>query len=675
MIDNNGMAEREKKMRRMMRANGRVRGLPIRKDVQVPKNASSRQSERMRWHAIADRFADATGTVRGVELGMYKGVNASNLLALMPNLNLIAIDLWRMVYDAKNDNSLYWGFSPDEWEQTYKTAKNAVAFAGDRVKILRQETDDASDIDDNLDFVFVDADHTYEGCLRDCIAWWDKIKDGGWLCGHDYGEKGEGKERFNKPGVKIAVDEFAKSVGAFVDTDADGTWFIRKGQAPIVVSFYHDTDESGDYYAKSAARLIESCERLGLKNDIRQMKRINGTGKLQGRDKWLLIAGYKRKIIADAIKAYPGQPILYVDCDCVIDRVPFVSMDHPVTLVSYSADADRSPSVSYVPKCVSAVIGFNGSKRSAEIVNQWAQAEGDDHKDLDCLVSKIKDECYMLPSSYCWRGDASTKLIYIRTNKRIREKKTRSNAKVITCAFGNVIKPLLDAHKTSIIANMPLVDHDVIEPDPPKVENDSRPAWSAPNNHKLKFWRDAVRENLGGEIILMDADTIILRDMRERFDQDKDFDLCFTDRVDAQHPINGGVVFVRCNNRTLAFFDEWCKYDDKVFNDKGYFREAQQVALGQNQASLGMLLKDKKTHECKIAFVPCLQWNNVNSHWNEFDQKECYCLHIKGGGLREHIINGGGNLRWFVDRFSELMASWNRYAPSSYVKMMQVQND
>ena len=54
--------------------------------------------------------------------------------------------------------------------------------------------------DGSLDFVFIDADHTYEAVKRDISAWWPKVKSGGVLAGHDYDETG----------VKKAVDEFAE---------------------------------------------------------------------------------------------------------------------------------------------------------------------------------------------------------------------------------------------------------------------------------------------------------------------------------------------------------------------------------------------------------------------------------------------------------------------------------
>lgn len=55
-------------------------------------------------------------------------------------------------------------------------------------------------VDGEVDFCFIDADHTPEGVMRDIVAWWPKIKVGGTLGGHDY----------QWTGVKQVVDSFVE---------------------------------------------------------------------------------------------------------------------------------------------------------------------------------------------------------------------------------------------------------------------------------------------------------------------------------------------------------------------------------------------------------------------------------------------------------------------------------
>jgi predicted O-methyltransferase YrrM len=55
---------------------------------------------------------------------------------------------------------------------------------------------------ESLDFIFIDADHTYEGVLADLCAWYPKLKPGCLMAGHDFNS--------DWPGVVQAVDEFFK---------------------------------------------------------------------------------------------------------------------------------------------------------------------------------------------------------------------------------------------------------------------------------------------------------------------------------------------------------------------------------------------------------------------------------------------------------------------------------
>ena len=47
--------------------------------------------------------------------------------------------------------------------------------------------------DNHFDFVFIDASHKTEETKADILLWYEKVKTGGVLAGHDY-NKGEGEE-------------------------------------------------------------------------------------------------------------------------------------------------------------------------------------------------------------------------------------------------------------------------------------------------------------------------------------------------------------------------------------------------------------------------------------------------------------------------------------------------
>jgi hypothetical protein len=113
---------------------------------------------------------------------------------------------------AKQDQKYF----DDCYEQTVEKLGDNII----RTSIMRTTSRNAADLilDNSVDFVFIDADHTYEGVLEDIKAWLPKIKKGGWIGGHDYGNL----PRF--PGVKKAVDE---SFPYGVELKGDCTWFRK----------------------------------------------------------------------------------------------------------------------------------------------------------------------------------------------------------------------------------------------------------------------------------------------------------------------------------------------------------------------------------------------------------------------------------------------------------------
>jgi len=77
-------------------------------------------------------------------------------------------------------------------------------------------------VDQSLDFVFLDSSHRYEQTKAEIRLWRRKVKDGGYLAGHDYNDD-EGKE------VKQAVEEVFKGKQMIYPTDKSlGVWYSKK---------------------------------------------------------------------------------------------------------------------------------------------------------------------------------------------------------------------------------------------------------------------------------------------------------------------------------------------------------------------------------------------------------------------------------------------------------------
>lgn len=163
---------------------------------------------------------------RGAEIGVFAGDLSRELLKLDPDLRLVMVDSWEGAGAAYQGHSGDWhaGLTQPMQEGFYDRALQRVKFAGERAHIVRKRSDAAAlDFPDgSLDFVFIDADHSYEGCKADIEGWRHKVRPGGWLGGHDY-------QNLDFPhfGVTRAVDEFVSRCGLTLETGQNFCWFVQ----------------------------------------------------------------------------------------------------------------------------------------------------------------------------------------------------------------------------------------------------------------------------------------------------------------------------------------------------------------------------------------------------------------------------------------------------------------
>jgi hypothetical protein len=74
------------------------------------------------------------------------------------------------------------------------------------------------------DICFIDADHSYEGCKADILNFRELVKEGGLICGHDYGT-----DQFSWVGVRQAVDELYPHAQQAPNTSI---WHVKNGPPP-----------------------------------------------------------------------------------------------------------------------------------------------------------------------------------------------------------------------------------------------------------------------------------------------------------------------------------------------------------------------------------------------------------------------------------------------------------
>ena len=140
------------------------------------------------------------------ELGSFSGVS-SELFALTCS-KVFCIDVWQMY-----EKSSILGYAESLFDKRMKNYNNYSKIIGRTVDMYKHFGDEY------FDAVYIDASHDYENVKTDISLWLPKIKNGGFICGHDY-------DRYNCPGVKKAVDEIFENVKVY----SDDSWIVKVGK-------------------------------------------------------------------------------------------------------------------------------------------------------------------------------------------------------------------------------------------------------------------------------------------------------------------------------------------------------------------------------------------------------------------------------------------------------------
>lgn len=167
------------------------------------------------------------GWTRGVELGVFKGRLFFYLLDACPALSMIGVDTWapgeqdtppRIKKTAADSGARSYEQFP-LGQYAHDVAVRAATY-GDRATILRMTTlRAAAHVEPrSVDFVFVDACHEEDPVRQDIAAWQSKIREGGWLLGHDS----------DIPAVHRAIEDMAPGWRGYPDS----VWGLPVAEVP-----------------------------------------------------------------------------------------------------------------------------------------------------------------------------------------------------------------------------------------------------------------------------------------------------------------------------------------------------------------------------------------------------------------------------------------------------------
>jgi hypothetical protein len=190
--------------------------------------------------------------------------------------------------------------------------------------------------------------------------------------------------------------------------------------------------------------------------------------------------------------------------------------------------------------------------------------------------------------------------------------------------------------------NIPGWTIDVREIAPPPNLHAARPGNKSAyiyNSHKLRDWLEVTESCADGDrLLLIDADTMVLRSLDPVWDSE--FDVAYTIKRDVTRlPINAGVVFLRVNARSRAFMRAWLDWNMRLLGSAALHTKYWAKYAGMNQAALGALLEDGGgPRMAKLHELHCSEWNCESATWKTFDPANPPRIaHVKGN-LRKGLM-------------------------------------
>lgn len=189
------------------------------------------------WNGVDGYFAEAdtqfykwaidnaSSPAHFVEVGSWKGKSASFMGVEIINsgkqIQFDCVDTWLGAPEHREGSTIAGGVFVDAdvvAGRLFEVFTNNMKPLEGHYRAVRLESVEAAATyeDNSLDFVFIDADHTYDAVKSDILAWLPKIKINGIISGHDY----------DHPPVKQAVHELLDVFG--VNNAQGAPWWAAK---------------------------------------------------------------------------------------------------------------------------------------------------------------------------------------------------------------------------------------------------------------------------------------------------------------------------------------------------------------------------------------------------------------------------------------------------------------
>jgi hypothetical protein len=176
------------------------------------------------WFSYANFYKDIVSKLPNnaqvIEVGCWKGRSTCclgvEIINSRKNIILHCVDSWKYTPSTEQPIS-----TQEEFDQVFYEFLSNVKPFNDFINILKRSSTEASNnfLSQTVDFICIDANHTYESVKEDILVWLPKLKKNGILAGHDYFTSVH-------PGVKKAVDEIFNNTVRFIPEQ--NIWYFIK---------------------------------------------------------------------------------------------------------------------------------------------------------------------------------------------------------------------------------------------------------------------------------------------------------------------------------------------------------------------------------------------------------------------------------------------------------------
>jgi hypothetical protein len=162
------------------------------------------------------RYLNEREGLRVAEIGVWKGVHAKILQNQLDIEKVYLIDPYDAYEDYEESKS-----EIEKMRDAKKTAYNRLEPYDNIEWVESYSHQAAQQIDEQLDYVYIDGNHEYDYVKRDIELFYELVKPDGIVAGHDFST--------SWPGVIRAVMEFSDEEGVEIYTEARGSdWWFKK---------------------------------------------------------------------------------------------------------------------------------------------------------------------------------------------------------------------------------------------------------------------------------------------------------------------------------------------------------------------------------------------------------------------------------------------------------------